>query len=97
MQHRLQYRVDQDVSSHGRRPENRATRLDAHRGRRRSFVTDVKSSQIKIQSSQVKSSQVKSSQVKIQNGGRLSAAFGAHRWEARAIRRADLGATGTTG
>ena len=32
--------------------------------------------------SQVKSSQVKSSQV-IQNGGRLSAAFGAHRWRER--------------
>jgi hypothetical protein len=32
---------------------------------------------------QVKSSQVKSSQVKIQNGGRLSAAFGAHRWRER--------------
>jgi hypothetical protein len=31
----------------------------------------------------VKSSQVKSSQVKIQNGGRLSAAFGAHRWRER--------------
>ena len=30
-----------------------------------------------------KSSQVKSSQVKIQNGGRLSAAFGAHRWRER--------------
>ena len=29
------------------------------------------------------SSQVKSSQVKIQNGGRLSAAFGAHRWRER--------------
>jgi hypothetical protein len=52
--------------------------------------SQVKSSQVKssqVKSSQVKSSQVKSSQVKssqvIQNGGRLSAAFGAHRWRER--------------
>jgi hypothetical protein len=47
----------------------------------KSPVHELHSSQVK--SSQVKSSQVKSSQVKIQNGGRLSAAFGAHRWRER--------------
>jgi len=57
-------------------------RVSAFRGVFYVLSSQVKSSQVKSSLDLGKSSQVKSSQV-IQNGGRLSAAFGAHRWRER--------------